>query len=206
MMEGNDNEVLLDLLLRWEELKDRGQEISVDELCRGRPDLKQELEKRIKALEATSWLEKPFNDDDPPDFELPDDLPSGPKVFSGRYRLDALIAEGGFAQVWKGTDLELKRIVAVKIPKPSNLVSPESFFAEAQRVARLKHDRIVAVHDVGKENSTCFIVSEFIEGGSLKSILAKRPAVAHDFRTVGRCFTPQQPGCDRLRTDLATCS
>jgi hypothetical protein len=32
------------------------------------------------------------------------------------------------------------------------------------------------------------------------------PAVAHDFRTVGRCFTPQQPGRDRLRTDLVTCS
>jgi hypothetical protein len=31
-------------------------------------------------------------------------------------------------------------------------------------------------------------------------------AVAHDFRTAGRCFTPQQPGRDRLRTGLATCS
>jgi hypothetical protein len=31
-------------------------------------------------------------------------------------------------------------------------------------------------------------------------------AVAHDFRTAGRCFTPQQPGRDRLRTDLVTCS
>jgi serine/threonine protein kinase len=170
-----DEELLLDLLLRWEELKHRGQELSVEELCRERPDLKSELEKRIKALEATSWLDKPLDDDDPPDFDIPFPLPnSGPKVFSGRYRLDALIAEGGFAQVWKGTDLELKRVVAVKIPKPSNLISPEAFFAEATRVAKLKHDRIVQVYDVGKENSTCFIVSEFIEGGSLKTILATK--------------------------------
>lgn len=174
-MEKKDEEVLLDLLLRWEELKNRGQQVSVQDLCRERPDLKATLEKRIKALEATSWLEKPLDDDDPPDFELPPHLPNNPKVFSGRYRLDALIAEGGFAQVWKGTDLELKRVVAVKIPKPSNLISPESFFAEAQRVARLKHPGIVPVFDVGKENNTCFIVSEFIEGGSLKSILATKP-------------------------------
>lgn len=175
-MEQTDEELLLDLLLRWEELKHRGQEISVEDLCRGRPDLKIELEKRIKALEATSWLEKPLDDDDPPEFDIPFPLPNGgPKVFSGRYRLDALIAEGGFAQVWKGTDLELKRVVAVKIPKPSNLISPEAFFAEAQRVARLKHPGIVPVFDVGKENNTCFIVSEFIEGGSLKNILATTP-------------------------------
>lgn len=174
-MERNDEEVLLDLLLRWEELVAREQQVSIDDLCRERPDLKAELTKRIEALEATSWLEKPLNDDDPPELDSPFALPNEPKIFSGRYRLDALIAEGGFAQVWKGTDLELKRVVAVKIPKPSNLVSPESFFAEAQRVARLKHPGIVPVFDVGKENGTCFIVSEFIEGGSLKSILATRP-------------------------------
>jgi serine/threonine protein kinase len=174
-MEQKDEEPLLDLLLRWEELKNRGQEVSVTDLCRERPDLKIELQKRIKALEATSWLDKPLDEDDPPEFDVPFPLPNSPKVFSGRYRLDAIIAEGGFAQVWKGTDLELKRVVAVKIPKPSNLVSAEAFFAEAQRVARLKHDRIVAVHDVGRENNTCFIVSEFIEGGSLKSILAAKP-------------------------------
>jgi eukaryotic-like serine/threonine-protein kinase len=174
MMGENDEEVLLDLLLRWEELRARGQEVSVDDLCRGRPDLRAAMEKRIRALEATFWLEKPLNDDDPPEGDVPFSLPSEPKIFSGRYRLDVLIAEGGFAQVWKGTDLELKRVVAVKIPKPSNLVSPESFFAEATRVAKFKHDRIVPVYDVGRENDTCFIVSEFIEGGSLKSVLATK--------------------------------
>ena len=174
-MEQNDDDLLLDLLMRWEELRNRGQAVSVEDLCRDRPQLRDELAKRIKALEATAWLEKQSDDDDPPDCDEPPTAPSTPRVLSGRYRLDSIIAEGGFAQVWKATDLELKRIVAVKIPKPSRLESSDAFFAEAQRVARLKHDRIVAVHDVGRENGNCFIVSEYIERGSLKSILAKGP-------------------------------
>jgi len=174
-MEQTDDELLLDLLMRWEELRDRGQPIAAEDLCRDRPDLRDELNRRITALEATAWLEKPSHDEDPPDPAREHSDHSGPRVFAGRYRLDVLVAEGGFAQVWKGTDLELKRIVAIKLPKPSRLESTEAFLAEARRVARLKHDRIVPVFDVGREGSTCFIVSEFVEGGSLKTRLATSP-------------------------------
>ena len=173
-MERNDEDLLLDMLMRWEEVRERGQEITIGDLCRRHPDLLEELASRLKALEATSWLEQPSEDEDPPDGDAPGPEPISTKIFSGRYRLDALIAEGGFAQVWKGTDLQLKRVVAVKIPKPNRLDSAGSFLDEAQRVARLKHDRIVPVFDVGREGATCFIVSEFVEGGSLRNILAVR--------------------------------
>lgn len=175
-MESPDEDLLLDLLLRWEELRNRGQEIPVEELAREYPHLLADLRKRIKALTATEWLEKPLEDEDPPEVADPVPSPSTPKIFGGRYRLDGIVAEGGFAQVWKGTDLELKRVVAIKIPKPSRLESAESFITEAQRVARLKHPGVVPVFDVGREGSVCFIVSEYVEGGSLKAILAtKRP-------------------------------
>lgn len=177
-MEQTDEELLLDLLVRWEELRIRDQETSVDVLCRERPDLRDELARRIQALIATAWLDNPSDDDDPPAVNVSPSPSSSPRIFSGRYRLDVLVAEGGFAQVWKATDLELKRVVAVKLPKPSRLDSSDAFLAEAQRVARLKHDRIVAVHDIGREDGNCFIVSEFLEGGSLKVILAKgKPSV-----------------------------
>jgi len=123
-MEQNDEELLLDLLMRWEELRNRGQTIAVESLCQNRPDLRHELAKRIEALEATAWLDKPTDEDDPPDCDEQPSAPCAPRVFSGRYRLDSLIAEGGFAQVWKATDLELKRVVAVKIPKPTTASSP----------------------------------------------------------------------------------
>jgi len=176
-MEQADEELIFDLLLRWEELHKRGESVSPSELCRDRPDLLPELTTRIKALAATEWLEKPLDGPEPPDTGSsgPSDPPRNPRTFLGRYRLDVLVAEGGFAQVWKGTDLELSRAVAIKIPKPSTLVSPEAFFAEAKRVARLKHPGIVPVFDVGRDGDTCFIVSEFIEGGSLRGFINDGP-------------------------------
>lgn len=173
-MTDKDEDFLADLLLRWEELREQGQDVSALELCQGCPQLTDELARRINALKVTSWLDKPV---DVPDADA-NTLKSEnhePRTLIGRYRLDDLIAEGGFAQVWRAYDLELHRSVAVKVPKPSRLDSADAFMAEARRVARLKHPGIVPVHDVGREDGTCFIVSEFVEGGNLGDHLARRP-------------------------------
>lgn len=172
-MTEKDEELLADLLLRWEELRDRGLDTPASELCRERPHLTDELDRRIKALKVTSWMDKSIPaGDDAPGISSPT---GEPRTLIGRYRLDTLIAEGGFAQVWKGYDQELQRVVAVKVPKPSRLQSTEAFMAEARRVARLKHPGIVPVHDVGREGDFCFIVSEFVEGGSLGDRLTRNP-------------------------------
>ena len=173
-MTDEDEDLLADLLLRWQELREQGQDVSALELCQGCPHLADELARRINALKVTSWLDKPV---DVPAADL-DASKSGnhePRTLIGRYHLDQLIAEGGFAQVWRAYDLELHRYVAVKVPKPSRLDSADAFMAEARRVARLKHPGIVPVHDVGRENGTCFIVSEFVEGGNLGDHLARSP-------------------------------
>ena len=49
----------------------------------------------------------------------------------GNYRLIRLVGKGGFAEVWRGYDLELRRAVAVKMPKQGRLPSTERFIAEA---------------------------------------------------------------------------
>jgi tetratricopeptide (TPR) repeat protein/tRNA A-37 threonylcarbamoyl transferase component Bud32 len=170
-----DEDRLADLLLQWEE--DEG--ISAQELCRDCPHLACELARRIEALKATAWLDKPVDlaqvqaEPHPPS-------KSDPRTLAGRYRLDDLIAEGGFAQVWKGFDLELQRVVAVKMPKPSRLGSVDAFIAEARKVARLKHPGIVPIFDTGgcavqrgQQGGSCFLVSEHVEGGSLADLVAK---------------------------------
>ena len=168
-MNEQNEDLLADLLIRWEELFEQGQDVSAIELCQASPNLTAELARRIKGLKATDWLNKPIGPDIEPRFLSES---AEPTTLIGRYRLDALIAEGGFAQVWRAYDLELHRSVAIKLPKPSRIDSTEAFMAEARRVARLKHPGIVPVFDVGLENSKCFIVSEYIEGGSLSDYLA----------------------------------
>ena len=184
-MTDRDKELLAELLLKWEELYQRGQDTPATELAKEHPDLADELARRIKVLKTVAWLDKPL-DDDPPEDNSSSPQPHTPRTFANRYRLDELIAEGGFAQVFRAYDTELQRTVAVKVPKPSRLESKEAFQAEARRVARLKHDSIVPVYDVGLDGDICFIVTEYVEGGSLADRLARgTPSTAEAIRWIG---------------------
>lgn len=184
-MTDRDKELLAELLLTWEELYQRGQDTPATELAKNHPELADELARRIKVLKTVAWLDKPL-DDDPPDADPPALTPHSPRTFTNRYRVDGLIAEGGFAQVFRAYDTELQRTVAIKVPKPSRLESKESFQAEARRVARLKHDNIVPVYDVGLEGDICFIVTEYVEGGSLADRLGKgKPSRDEAIRWIG---------------------
>ena len=160
------DDLLADLLLRWEESHDLGRDVAVEELCRDRPDLAEPLKERIRALKSVAWINRPV-EDDPPEHEDP---PATPRTLAGRYRLDRLLSEGGFGQVWRGFDLELQRPVAVKVPKPSRRFSAEEieqFVAEARKVARLRHPGVVAVHDICRESGGYFFVSDLIDGADL---------------------------------------
>ena len=184
-MNERDEELLGDLLLQWEELKQRGQDAPASELAKDHPELIDALANRIEALKATEWLDQPL-DDDPPGDDLPATPSVSPRTLAGRYRLDDLIAEGGFAQVYRAYDTELQRTVAIKFPKPSTLASTEAFLAEARRAARLKHEGIVPVFDVGLDGDTCFIVTEYVEGGSLADRLVKqKPTRQEAMRWIG---------------------
>lgn len=173
-MTETDEELLGDLLVQWDELRELGEEPSADQLCHDHPCLIKELTRRIQALKSLSWLDAGPSEVNEESLES-DSTPPGQRTLIGRYRLENLIAEGGFAQVWRGYDLELQRVVAVKLPKPSRLQSAEAFLAEARRVAQLKHPEIMPVFDVGRDGDSCFIVSEFIERGSLGDLLVKSP-------------------------------
>lgn len=157
--------VLADLLIQWEDLVAQGRDIPAAVLCKDHPELTETLTRHIAALKRVSWLDDQIVDDEPSD-----DLPTAPRpaaILAGRYRLDALIATGGFAEVWRAFDQELERTIAVKIPKRTLVDASESFLAEARRVARLKHPGILPVYDIGHDGADCFFVTEYIAGGSL---------------------------------------
>jgi len=112
------------------------------------------------------------------------------KVFNNRYRLDRKLGEGGMAIVYCGTDIVLRRRVAVKVLRAQYAADEEfvrRFYQEAESAARLSHPNIVNTYDVGRENDTYFIVMELVDGPSLAEIISadgKLPEpVAIDYAT-----------------------
>jgi WD40 repeat protein/tRNA A-37 threonylcarbamoyl transferase component Bud32 len=95
----------------------------------------------------------------------------------GRFELLEVVGRGAFGVVYRACDTELGRLVAVKIPRLGQLTAPDEidrFLREARNAAQLRHPGIVAVHDAGQADGTCFLVSEFVEGRTLADLLAER--------------------------------
>jgi len=100
------------------------------------------------------------------------------RVLSGRYQIEELLGSGGMATVWRGRDLRLARSVAIKeLPGPwlADRAVMERFDREARTAARLAHPNIVAVHDVGVDGSSRYLVMELIEGPTVAAMLADGP-------------------------------
>ena len=82
-------------------------------------------------------------------------VPPLPTQFAGRYTVQSEVGEGGFGTVMLGYDEKLERSVALKIPRRDrfrNAQELEAFKKEAKTIARLQHDGIVAVYDVGVDD------------------------------------------------------
>ncbi|MDX6263676.1 MAG: eukaryotic-like serine/threonine-protein kinase [Kribbellaceae bacterium] len=101
-----------------------------------------------------------------------------------RYRLEAVIGQGGMGEVWRATDEVLTRPVAVKLLKPgtTNAESAERFHHEAQAAAVVNSPYVVGVHDFGPYGESFYLVMELVGGGTLAAALREfgpfSPAVA----------------------------
>src|ERR1700690_4056492 len=136
-------------------------------------------------------------------------LTSGTKL--GPYEIVALIGAGGMGEVYRARDTRLGREVALKI-------LPEFFSRDADRlrrfeqeargVAALNHPNILAIHDIGEHDGSPFIVSELLEGSTLRAELERGPlpprkasdyaaqiaqglAAAHDKSIIHRDLKPE---------------
>lgn len=98
------------------------------------------------------------------------------KRLAGRYELLSKIGGGGMAVVYKGHDLLLDRIVAIKVLRPQ-FGQDEDFIRrfrrEAQAAARLSHPNVVSIYDVGQDEETHYIVMEYVDGETLKDLIKR---------------------------------
>jgi serine/threonine protein kinase/formylglycine-generating enzyme required for sulfatase activity/tetratricopeptide (TPR) repeat protein len=96
-----------------------------------------------------------------------------------RYRIDRRLGAGGFGHVYLAYDEQLQRSVAIKVPVPQLVSSPEdvqAYLAEARVVASLDHPHIVPIYDVGSSPGyPCFLVTRLLEGGDLAGTVSRAP-------------------------------
>ncbi|MGH9318159.1 MAG: serine/threonine-protein kinase, partial [Thermoanaerobaculia bacterium] len=99
----------------------------------------------------------------------------------GPYEILASVGAGGMGEVYRARDTRLDRTVAIKV-LPSHLSENaeirQRFEREAKTISSLSHPHICALHDVGHQDGTDYLVMEYLEGETLTDRLSRGPLPA----------------------------
>lgn len=148
------DDLLWDLLARWEEVRLHGEEIPVEQLCQDRPELLEPLRQHVQALKRMDWLLRPAQES----VEEPDDF----KPFVvGQYTVVGRIGSGGMGEVFRALHRRMERFVALKL-------LPPSLHQEVRSAAKLSHPNIVTAFDAGEHKGQAFLVMELVDGSDLQ--------------------------------------
>jgi len=150
----------------------------LDEACAGNSALRSQLEALLASHERTNdFIEMPA-------FEVMADMLTDEQQESlvgrtiGRYQILELLGAGGMGEVYLAQDKHLLRKVALKT-LPGYLTRDEElvrrFQREARSVSALNHPNILTIHEIGEVDSCHFMVTEFIEGETLRQRLTRGP-------------------------------
>ena len=96
----------------------------------------------------------------------------------GRYQIQNLLGSGGMGEVYKAVDSTLGRPVALKVLRAELSGDPERmsrFLHEARAASALNHPNILTIHEVGDHAGSRFLVSELVEGETLRERIARGP-------------------------------
>src|SRR5215469_10704121 len=164
---------------RWQQIKEllyQAQELAPEErsaflerCCSSDHALRQEVETLLSSSDAarTSFLE-----------DSPGQVTLTPGTKFGDYELQKLLGSGGMGEVYRARDLRLRRDVAIKV-LPSFLSSDKErlrrFEQEAQAAAALNHPNILAVFQMGTYHEAPYLVSELLEGETLRAQINRGP-------------------------------
>jgi len=98
-------------------------------------------------------------------------------VLGTRYEILQLLGQGGMGAVYKAKDLELDRVVALKVIRPELAINPEilqRFKQELILARQITHRNVVRIFDLSEAGGVKFITMEFIEGHDLKSLITEK--------------------------------
>src|SRR5713101_958945 len=114
----------------------------------------------------------------------------------GPYEVLSALGAGGMGEVYKARDTRLDRIVAIKILPDGLAADPQfrdRFEREARTVAALSHPHICTLHDVGHQDSTDYLVMEYLDGETLASRLQKGTLPLAQALTIGVQIRSTEP-------------
>ncbi len=162
---------------RWQQIErvvqraldreEAARETYLDEACAGDPQLREEVEALLGFdRKAESFLDAPAVEW--AGVELGDEGMVGRVI--GAYRIEALLGEGGMGAVYRARDERLGRAVAIKAMRESgDRGLLRRFTQEARLASALNHPNIVTVYDLLETDGAPLLVTEYVEGGSLRA-------------------------------------
>src|SRR5712692_9636092 len=116
------------------------------------------------------WIAETMSSDQWSTEDRPDGGALAPGAQIGPYRIESKIGEGGMGAVYRALDTKLNRPVAIKFLSSdlADTAARRRFQREAQMASSLNHPHIVTVHDAGEFEGRQYLVTEFVDGGTLK--------------------------------------
>jgi eukaryotic-like serine/threonine-protein kinase len=103
--------------------------------------------------------------------------------FGTRYRIEALLGQGGMGRVYKAYDKTLDRTVALKVVRQGVMADTEAlnrFKQELLLASKISHTNILRIHDMGEVGDVKFITMAFVDGPDLHHILQQTPKLPFD--------------------------
>jgi tetratricopeptide (TPR) repeat protein len=141
------------------------------DVCQGDANLRENVEELLNSYES-DFMERP---DVTREENIGGRISTGSML--GRYEIVRLLGSGGMGEVYLAKDDRLDRKVAIKILNEkyeSSEANLRRFIQEAKAASALNHPNILTIHEIGKTETTHYIVSEYIEGKTLREIIVER--------------------------------
>lgn len=154
------------------EVSPGNREVFFKKRCEGDEDLRREVESLLAFEKASSsFIDTPPESLAAEMFAGEENQPSLIDKEIGHYNIKSLLGVGGMGEVYLADDSRLNRKVALKLVPPGLIEQQDQlkrFKQEAQASSALNHPNILTIHEFGTENGSNYIVSEFVDGVTLR--------------------------------------
>ncbi len=157
------------------ELQEEARAAHLAKVCGGDEQLRAEAERLLAAHEReSSFIDSPILAEAAALTDDGDESPVGRRI--GHYKIVSLLGRGGMGEVFLAEDSKLNRKVALKVLPAAFTQHPDRvrrFEREAKAASALNHPNILTIHEIGEADGAHYIVSEFVEGQTLRALIER---------------------------------